>query len=133
MKWFEILIIIGAVFLVISPLLIHITKKKNGTLKCECGHNACSGSCENCNNVDRNKTMIIYTIEIFGMKCGMCESHINNLIRKNFKIINVKSSRKRNMTTIKTNVLLKVTYIRKMISQLGYKVGEIKFEVLSVT
>ena len=27
-----------------------------------------------------------YTLKIDGMMCGMCEAHMNDLIRKNFKV-----------------------------------------------
>lgn len=32
------------------------------------------------------------TAHIDGMQCGMCESHVNDLVRKNFKVKKVKSS-----------------------------------------
>lgn len=33
-----------------------------------------------------------YTIPVEGMMCGMCESHVNESIRKNFSIKKVTSS-----------------------------------------
>ena len=36
--------------------------------------------------------MIKTTLKIDGMMCGMCESHMNDLIRKNFKVKKVTSS-----------------------------------------
>ena len=50
MEWFEPLIIVGAVFLVLLPIITHFVKKKNGTLKCECGHlrNECVSDCTKC-------------------------------------------------------------------------------------
>ena len=36
--------------------------------------------------------MIKTTLKIDGMMCGMCESHMNDVIRKNFKIKKVTSS-----------------------------------------
>ena len=32
------------------------------------------------------------TMNIEGMMCGMCESHINDVVRKNFKVKKVNSS-----------------------------------------
>ena len=37
--------------------------------------------------------MIKTTLGIEGMMCGMCESHINNAIRNNFKVKKVSSSK----------------------------------------
>lgn len=36
--------------------------------------------------------MIKTTLKIDGMMCGMCESHMNDVIRKNFKVKKVTSS-----------------------------------------
>ena len=36
--------------------------------------------------------MIKTTLKIDGMMCGMCEAHMNDVIRKNFKIKKVTSS-----------------------------------------
>ena len=38
--------------------------------------------------------MIKTTLKIDGMMCGMCESHMNDLIRKNFQVNKVTSSAK---------------------------------------
>lgn len=129
MKWFEILIIIGAIFLVIFPLIRYIYNKKNGKLKCECGNNTCTTACEGCNKCNTKKAIITYTVEIGGMKCGMCESHINDVIRKNFQIINVKSSRKKNILTIKSKTILSMSKIKKVILDEGYNVGQIDFVI----
>ena len=43
--------------------------------------------------------MYKYSLAIQGMKCCMCESHINDVIRKNFKVKKIKSSHKKNLTT----------------------------------
>ena len=34
-------------------------------------------------------------VKIDGMMCGMCESHINDVIRKNFQVHKVRSSHKK--------------------------------------
>ena len=36
------------------------------------------------------------TIPVEGMKCGMCEAHVNDIIRKNFNIKSVKASARKN-------------------------------------
>ena len=44
--------------------------------------------------------MIKTTLGIEGMMCGMCESHINNAIRNNFKVKKVNSSKNNGQTEI---------------------------------
>lgn len=44
--------------------------------------------------------MIKTTLKIDGMMCGMCESHMNDLIRKNFQVKKVTSSAKDGETVI---------------------------------
>ena len=39
--------------------------------------------------------MIETTVLINGMACGMCESHVNDVIRQNFQIKKVTSSHKK--------------------------------------
>ena len=39
--------------------------------------------------------MIKTTLKIDGMMCGMCEAHMNDVIRKNFKVKKVTSSAKK--------------------------------------
>ena len=45
--------------------------------------------------------MIQTNIGINGMMCGMCESHINDVIRQNFKIKKVTSSHKKGLTRVR--------------------------------
>ena len=44
--------------------------------------------------------MIKIVIDIDGMMCGMCESHINDAIRQNFNVKKVKSSHTKGQTEI---------------------------------
>lgn len=39
--------------------------------------------------------MIKMILEVEGMSCGMCESHINDTVRKQFEVKKVVSSHKR--------------------------------------
>ncbi len=40
------------------------------------------------------------TVAVDGMQCGMCEAHINDAIRRQFKVKKVKSSRRKKQTLI---------------------------------
>lgn len=44
--------------------------------------------------------MVKTVLKIDGMMCGMCEAHMNDLIRKNFKVKKVTSSAKDGETVI---------------------------------
>ena len=41
-----------------------------------------------------------YTIEVNGMMRGMCESHVNDAVRKAFPVKKVTSSRSKSETTV---------------------------------
>ena len=41
-----------------------------------------------------------YTLEVQGMQCGMCESHVNDAVRRAFRVKKVESSHSRNQTVI---------------------------------
>lgn len=42
--------------------------------------------------------MIQYTLEVEGMQCGMCESHVNDAVRRAFRVKKVESSHGKNRT-----------------------------------
>ena len=60
--------------------------------------------------------MYKYILKVYGMRCGMCESHINDVIRRNFNVKRVNSSHIKNTTTIFTEEELSEDAIRKAIS-----------------
>ena len=76
----------------------------------------------------KKKGLIEYRLEIHGMKCGMCESHINDVIRKNFDVKKVKSDRFKNQTIILSNVALDEEKIKSVIAETGYELKEIRKE-----
>ena len=47
-----------------------------------------------------NMELIKYTLSVRGMRCGACESHINDVIRKNFAVKKVKSNRHKKIVEI---------------------------------
>ena len=60
-------------------------------------------------------------LHINGMMCGMCESHINDAIRKNFAVKKVKSSKRKNQTVIVADEILDEEKIRQVIKETGYE------------
>ena len=70
--------------------------------------------------------MVETTLKIDGMMCGMCESHINDAIRREFKVKKVTSSHTKKQTVILTEKPLDEEKLRKVIDDTGYKVMSIE-------
>ena len=66
--------------------------------------------------------MIKINIKVEGMSCGMCETHINDAIRRNFEVKKVSSSRSDKETVIITENDIPDNKIRAVIGALGYGV-----------
>lgn len=69
-----------------------------------------------------------YTVQVSGMMCGMCESHVNDAVRRAFAIKKVASSRSKGETTVVTEQELDEDALRDAIAAIGYEVGEIRKE-----
>ena len=65
------------------------------------------------------------TLEIDGMMCGMCESHINDAIRKAFSVKKVSSSHSKDRTEVITADELDEDKLKAVIDATGYKVTSI--------
>lgn len=72
--------------------------------------------------------MIKTTLGINGMACSMCESHINDVVRKNFKVKKVSSSLKKAECEIISEDVIDEEKIRKAIGDTGYDVTSFKSE-----
>ena len=59
-------------------------------------------------NQEKVNAMIKTTLKIDGMMCGMCESHMNDLIRKNFQVKKVTSSANSCLSTFTATSLPKI-------------------------
>lgn len=66
--------------------------------------------------------MLKITVGVDGMMCGMCESHINDAIRKAFAVKKVTSSHSKGQTVILTEQDIDEAEIRKAIDATGYTV-----------
>lgn len=70
--------------------------------------------------------MIKTTVKVDGMMCGMCESHVNDAVRKAFPDIKkVASSHGRGETVITSEKALDEEKLRAAIDATGYTVGAI--------
>jgi len=68
------------------------------------------------------------TVEIDGMMCGMCESHVNDCVRENFDVRKVTSSHSKGETVIITENDIDESKLREAVNKTGYKVVNIKEE-----
>lgn len=73
--------------------------------------------------------MIKTTLEIDGMMCGMCESHVNDAVRKFTNVKKVSSSHSKGITEIITEEPLDEEGLKKAIDDTGYRVLSIKTEL----
>lgn len=61
-------------------------------------------------------------LKIDGMKCGECESHVNDIIRKNFKVKKVSSSHRTGEVKILSKEELNLQEIEEKLMSYGYKI-----------
>lgn len=73
--------------------------------------------------------MVKTVLKIDGMMCGMCEAHMNDLIRKNFKVKKVTSSAKDGETVIISDAELDIPWAKKQIKDIGYELVDYTSEL----
>lgn len=67
-------------------------------------------------------------VDIDGMMCGMCESHVNDAVRNNFKVKKVSSSHSKGRTVIESEAPIEEAKLRKIIGATGYEVQGVTSE-----
>ena len=65
-----------------------------------------------------------YVFSVEGMRCGMCEAHVNDAVRKAAEVQKVESSHTKNTTTVCAEEL-DVEKVKSAIAAQGYTVGEV--------
>lgn len=70
--------------------------------------------------------MLRITCKIDGMMCGMCESHINDAIRKNFDIKKVSSSHTKGETIISSEKDIDDAKLKSVIDETGYELKNVE-------
>ena len=63
--------------------------------------------------------MLKITVQIDGMMCGMCESHVNDAVRKAFQVKKVTSSHSKGQTVILTESDIDEGALRSAIGATG--------------
>ena len=72
--------------------------------------------------------MLKITVQVDGMMCGMCESHINDAVRRAFPVKKVTSSHAKGETVILTETDISEEQLRTAIEPTGYRVLEVSTE-----
>lgn len=67
-----------------------------------------------------------YKLKVDGMACSMCEAHVNDCIRNNFKVKKVKSNHKSGEVLIESVEPLDKTLLKDIIDKTGYIVLKIE-------
>lgn len=116
------LLLLASVVLILRNLIGN-KKKGAGTCEGDCGN--CAAGCI---HSDAKFTGVKTTVVIDGMVCGMCESHLNAVIRQNFQVDKVSSSYRNGVMTIISKKRLDNNRIKDVISQTGYSVKSIHIE-----
>lgn len=57
--------------------------------------------------------MIKTVLKVNGMMCGMCEAHMNDLVRKNFQVKKVTSSVKDGETVVISEENLDIPFLKR--------------------
>lgn len=72
--------------------------------------------------------MLKITVQVDGMMCGMCESHVNDAVRRAFPVKKVTSSHSRGQTVILTEQEISESELRAAIGKTGYGVRSVQVE-----
>lgn len=62
------------------------------------------------------------TLNIDGMACGMCESHVQDVVRQNFSVKKVTASHSKGTCVILSKTVPDETKLRQVIDATGYTV-----------
>lgn len=72
--------------------------------------------------------MLKIAVQVDGMMCGMCESHVNAAVRRAFSVKKVTSSHNKGQTVILSEADIDEAAIRSAIEATGYEVKAVSKE-----
>ena len=70
--------------------------------------------------------MLKITLEVEGMRCGMCETHVNDVVRRVEGVKKVTSSHAKARTEVIAEDSVNTALIKEAIAKQGYSVGRIE-------
>ena len=116
-NWGTILVLLIVAAIVAAVLRSVLKDKKEG-------RSSCGGDCSSCGSkchAPGEKPLFRTTLELDGMMCGMCESHVNDAIRAAFDVKRVSSSYRKNRTEIISEHILHEPELHAALDPTGYK------------
>ena len=66
--------------------------------------------------------------KVDGMRCGMCESHVNDVVRRNFDVKKVNASHAKGEVVIVSEQPIDEQKLRFAVGEQGYAVGTVTSE-----
>ena len=72
--------------------------------------------------------MLKIKLEVEGMRCGMCETHVNDVVRRVDGVKKVKSSHAKGRTEVVAEDGTNIGLIKEAIAKQGYGVGKVETE-----
>lgn len=66
--------------------------------------------------------------KVDGMRCGMCESHVNDVVRRNFDVKKVNASHAKGKVVIVSEQPVDEQKLRFVVGEQGYVVGTVTSE-----
>ena len=72
--------------------------------------------------------MLKITLEVEGMRCGMCETHVNDVVRRVEGVKKVASSHAKGRTEVVAEDSVNTALIKEAIAKQGYGVGKVASE-----
>lgn len=66
--------------------------------------------------------------KVDGMRCGMCESHVNDVVRRNFDVKKVNASHVKGEVVIVSEQPVDEQKLRFVVGEQGYAVGTVTSE-----
>ena len=70
--------------------------------------------------------MVKTVLKVDGMSCGMCESHMNDLVRSLFQVKKVSSSAKDGETVVLSDEILDIPYLKMKMKGIGDKLVSVE-------
>lgn len=107
---------------IVAAIIVNLVRNKRK------GKSSCGGNCAHCASCKGGSCQTEQTepgfhttvLEIDGMMCSMCESHVNDAIRNNFSVKSVKSSHKTGICTVYSEEPLDTNALAEVIKKTGY-------------
>ena len=72
--------------------------------------------------------MVKTVVNVEGMMCGMCESHMNDAIRNNFDVKKVTSSHSKKQTEVISEEALDEGKLKEVVEKTGYQLTSVETE-----